>query len=97
MPERLLWARLRRRGLAGLKWRRQHVMGPFIVDFFCHAARLVVELDGRTHIDRESEDDLRTRYLRRRGVTVIRFTNDEVIRDADAVALAVLAAARKDA
>jgi very-short-patch-repair endonuclease len=60
--EALVWTRLRRRGLDGWKFRRQHPIGPYFVDFFCPAARLVVEIDGPTHY----VDDAKVAYDRRR-------------------------------
>lgn len=86
VPEQLLWSRLRAARLAGLKFRRQHAIGPFITDFCCPAARLVVELDGMTHVGRAAEDRQRTAYLESLGWRVARYTNDQVIVDVDAVA-----------
>src|SRR5271167_1014771 len=64
IPERILWNRLRGGGLAGLKFRRQQPIGPYIVDFFCHEAGLVVEVDGRSHDERGNEDARREAFLR---------------------------------
>ena len=89
IPERLLWGHLRAGRLAGLKWRRQHVIGPYVVDFFCPTANLVVEIDGRTHIGRVRADAARTRWLKKQGLRVIRFTDDEVLRDLEAVVVAI--------
>lgn len=83
-PERLLWGRLRSAKL-GCKFRQQHVIGPFYADFYCASAKLVIELDGITHDDRLDYDQKRTLYLEQRGLKVIRFTNDEVLDDLDAV------------
>jgi len=69
-----------------LKFRRQQAIGPFVVDFYCAAASLVVEIDGLTHVGRGAQDDHRTEYLQRRGLRVVRSTNDEVLGDVDAVA-----------
>jgi adenine-specific DNA-methyltransferase len=71
--EARLWGELRGRKLRGWKWRRQAPIGLFIADFFCPAARLVVELDGAQHLDRAEYDARRTRFLERRGLRVIRF------------------------
>ena len=71
--ETILWESLRRKSLAGLKFRRQHVIGRFIADFYCHAARLIVEIDGAAHEGREDIDAARTEELMRHGVGVIRF------------------------
>jgi len=84
-PERLLWGRLRGRRLLGLKFRRQHAVAPYVIDFYCHEARLAVELDGMTHMGTGDRDDARTEALQRQGIDVIRVTNDEVIADIDVV------------
>jgi very-short-patch-repair endonuclease len=84
-PERLLWARLRRRAL-GVVFRRQRPVGPFVVDFLCPEARLVVEVDGRSHDGREVADCARQAILEARGLLVLRVTNDEVLRDPSGVA-----------
>ena len=84
--ERLLWSRLRSKRLARFKFRRQHVIGPFIVDFYCADARLVIELDGRSHDNRSGQDNQRTQYLHEQGLRVVRYFNDDVIDDVDAVA-----------
>ncbi len=79
--EELLWQSLRNRKLNGYKFRRQHPISNFIVDFYCHESRLVVEVDGGYHKDREQKeyDDGRTYELKELGVKVIRFDNKEVI------------------
>jgi very-short-patch-repair endonuclease len=79
--ENRLWQALRREALAGVKFRRQHAIGPFIVDFYCVQARLVVEVDGPVHRDRVEADDGRTAYLEGWGLIVLRFSNDDVLSD----------------
>jgi very-short-patch-repair endonuclease len=76
--EQLLWERLRNRQLDGLKFRRQHPLGPFITDFYCAEKRLVVEIDGGVHDLQEEQDKQRTRQFEEFGYRVIRFQNDEV-------------------
>jgi very-short-patch-repair endonuclease len=76
--EARLWGELRGRRLGGWKWRRQAPIGPFVVDFFCPAARLVVELDGPQHLDQVEYDARRTRFLEQRGLRVLRFDSDFV-------------------
>src|SRR3954447_19228245 len=71
--EQKLWACLRNRQLGGLKFRRQQPIEPFIADFFCFELKLVVELDGDSHGDREAYDVSRTKYLERDGCRVVRF------------------------
>jgi len=83
-PERLLWGRLRR-GSLGVRFRRQQPIGPFIVDFYCAELRLVVELDGLSHLQTGAADLARHRFLEREGFVVIRFWNDELLRDLDGV------------
>jgi very-short-patch-repair endonuclease len=90
--ERRLWYLLRDRRLAGFKFRRQHRIGPFFVDFVCLRARLVIEADGGQHAERIGYDLARTAYLGRRGYRVLRFWNHEVMQKGDAVLLEVLRA-----
>ena len=83
--ERILWEHLRNRRLHGLKFRRQHPLGPYIVDFYCAAHRLVVEIDGPIHESQREQDVLRSEYLTMYGYRVLRFTNEEVLRDTESV------------
>ena len=76
--EQRLWARLRGRQLYGLKFRRQHPIGRFIVDFCCVSHKLVIEIDGDSHASQQEYDEDRTTWLEDRGYRVIRFTNREV-------------------
>jgi very-short-patch-repair endonuclease len=79
--EQLLWTQLRNRRLAGLKFRRQHPIGRFIVDFYCPAHKLVVEIDGPVHEFQEDQDLARADYLQQRGYRVVRFRNEHVLED----------------
>jgi very-short-patch-repair endonuclease len=88
-PERLLWNKLRNGRCAGFKFRRQEPVGPYVTDFFCASARLVVELDGRSHDEREVRDQERQSYLERKDLMVVRISNDRVISDLDGVAQAI--------
>jgi very-short-patch-repair endonuclease len=93
IPERVLWSLLRDRRLNGVKFRRQHPIGPYIVDFYCGSHGLVVELDGRSHDDRGLEDRRRQEYLESvAGLRVIRVGNDDVFQDRESVLLGVLRA-----
>ena len=85
--ERRLWRFLRDRRLAGAKFRRQHAVGPYIVDFFCAEAGLVVELDGGRHAEPEgrARDESRDRELRSMGLRVLRFWDGDVARNLDGV------------
>ena len=89
-----LWSRLRRKQLHGFRFRRQQPIGPFIVDFFCPEAKLVVEVDGGQHNVEEEKDAKRTRWLEERGYRVVRFWNNDVLSNTDGVVLAVLEALR---
>ena len=73
-----LWGELRGRRMGGWKWRRQAPIGPFIVDFYCPAAHLVVELDGAQHQDNVEYDARRSQFLNRQGLQVIRFGSEGV-------------------
>ena len=97
IPERMLWNRLRGASLAGLKFRRQQPIGPYIVDFFCHEVGLVVEVDGRSHDERGKEDFRREAFIReQQRLHVLRVSNDDVLMEIDAVLCAILRAAGKE-
>ena len=87
--ESLLWNVLRAKRLCGLKFRRQHPIGRFFADFACVSRRVIVELDGGYH-DYQHEDDLsRQRYLEDQGWSVMRFPNEDVLDDVEAVAISI--------
>ena len=90
--EAKVWARLRKRGLGGFKFRRQHPMDRFIGDFYCAAARLVVEIDGDSHVEQADYDLARTEWLGDQGYAVIRFTNRDVAHHLDSVLERILEA-----
>ena len=92
-PEQLLWLALRNGQIAGLKFRRQHPLGPYVVDFYCHDASLVVKIDGMSHIDRLEQDQERINYLQQQGLKILRVTNQDVMDDLDAVAMGIAQAA----
>ncbi|MBW4473603.1 MAG: endonuclease domain-containing protein [Stenomitos rutilans HA7619-LM2] len=83
--ETRLWNALSCRQLAGLRFRRQHPVGQFIVDFYCPSCKLVIEVDGEVHIQQEAYDNARTERLQSFGYQVLRFTNEEVLSDLQAV------------
>jgi very-short-patch-repair endonuclease len=87
-----LWQHLRGHRLQGLKFRRQHPIGPYFVDFYCAEARLVVEVDGSQHIDDAQYDARRTGVLEAHGLRVLRFWNDDVLARTDEVLDAIVAA-----
>lgn len=80
--EQKLWSLLRNRQLKGKKFRRQHAIANYVVDFYCHECTLVVELDGNFHRNKEAKeyDRTRTALLNELGIIVLRFWNEEVIR-----------------
>ena len=85
--ERKLWLQLRAGQLGGLKFRRQHPIPPYTVDFYCHAAKLVIELDGSHHNDQM--ELARTNSLQAHGLKVLRFWDNEVLTRIDAVIEAI--------
>ena len=97
LPEVQLWQALRDHP-GGLKFRRQHPSGPYVADFYCHAARLVVEVDGCAHDfgDRPARDAERDAWFAQRGIQTLRITAIDVIRDIDAVVrhIVIVAASR---
>jgi very-short-patch-repair endonuclease len=96
LPERSLWYALRDRRLAAWKFRRQSPIGPYIVDFFCHAAGLALEVDGRSHDDRYEADRTRQAELEARGLRVLRVSNDDVFFHVEDVLNAILGALAGD-
>jgi hydroxymethylglutaryl-CoA lyase len=86
--EKAVWFYLKDQQIDGVKFRRQHPFGPFILDFFSSSRRLAVEIDGETHAgdDAQLRDDSRTAYLNHHGIAVVRFTNLEALRNAAGVA-----------
>lgn len=91
--ERILWSALSGRKCGGRKFRRQHPIEPYIVDFDCAEANLVVELDGESHEHRQGYDRRRDLYLEELGLRIMRVTNDDVLDNLDGVAEAILRAA----
>lgn len=85
VAERRLWEALRSHQLDGAKFRRQAPVGPYIVDFICPSAHLVVEIDGGQHASTTNYDAKRERYLEEQGFRVIRFWNNEVLENLDGV------------
>ena len=85
--EQLLWSKLRSRGFSGFKFRRQHPIDHYILDFYCHEARLGIEIDGGHHANEDisEKDKQRTAYLSEKGIHIIRFWNDDVLKHTDEV------------
>ena len=83
--EAALWKVLRGRRLLGLKFRRQHPVGSFIVDFYCAVCKLVVEVDGDIHLQQVAYDQARTEQIESFGYRVVRFSNEAVLNDLEVV------------
>jgi len=83
--EQFVWAKLRSRRLGGYKFRRQMPIGPYIVDFVCLEARLILELDGGQHTEQKDYDTARTQWFQSQGFEVLRFWNHEVLEDWESV------------
>ena len=90
--EKHLWSRLRRRQLAGLKFRRQHTIGRYVCDFVCLEAGIAIELDGSQHVRDAPCDANRDAFLRSCGFRVLRFWNGQVLRETDSVVETIFAA-----
>jgi very-short-patch-repair endonuclease len=88
--ETKLWTNLRAHKLAGIGFRRQHAIGPYIVDFCAPRAKIIIELDGSQHLDQQEYDAARTRFLENRGYKVLRFWNSEVMNQIEGVIGSIL-------
>ena len=86
-PEALMWACLRNRRMNKRKFRRQHPVEPYVLDFYCADLKLSIELDGGQHntVEGKRHDKARESFLRSQGIETLRFTNDEMIRHTDSV------------
>jgi very-short-patch-repair endonuclease len=89
LPEKLLWVRIRR---SNLKFRRQHPIGEYVLDFYCPSTKLAIEVDGAAHDlgDRPQRDERRTEWLKDQGIAVLRIPAKDVLRDPDEVADALI-------
>ncbi|WP_188448740.1 endonuclease domain-containing protein [Sphingomonas psychrolutea] len=92
LPEALLWQRLRGKQ-AGLKFRRQHPIGPYVVDFYCAALKTVTEIDGEAHscADRPERDTSRDAFIAQNGFRVVHVAAQRILKDPDAAADAIVA------
>ena len=92
--EMKLWLAIKDRRVEGLKFRRQHAFGNFVLDFYCPEAKLVVEVDGGQHAELTAERDAwRTEQLEKQGLMVLRFWNNEVMQNLEGVAARIIAVA----
>ena len=80
-----LWKALRNRQFCNFKFRRQKIIGPYIVDFVCLKNRLIIEVDGCQHLEQQEYDDIRTKFLGSCGYKVLRFWNNQVLKEFDLV------------
>ena len=87
--EKLLWAQLRKKRVGDLRFRRQYVIGNYIVDFVCLPARLIVEIDGPSHDQTADRDERRTAWLNSQGFEVLRFTNRDILSNLEGVVLTI--------
>ena len=83
--EKALWGVVRSRQVSGLKFRRQHPFGDYILDFVCLEKKLIIEVDGGQHGERGQEDETRTQNLLTAGFRVLRFWNNKVLKEIEAV------------
>jgi very-short-patch-repair endonuclease len=83
--EKIMWRELRDRRLGGHRFRRQQPFGAYVVDFYCSAAKLAVELDGVSHLQRTSEDQSRDAWIMSQGVEILRIWNTHVFDDLESV------------
>lgn len=88
--EGLLWKLLRDRRLEGYKFRRQYTIGTYFADFACFEAKLVIELDGNSHDERQEADAIRDEYLKQQGWQTLRVRNVELMQDGNGVVLTIL-------
>lgn len=86
-PEAILWLRLKGKQVEGLKFRRQFGVGPYVLDFYCPELRLAIELDGEVHNTSwgESHDEIRTKFLMENNINVLRFKNEVVYQNIEAI------------
>jgi very-short-patch-repair endonuclease len=87
--EELLWEKVKGKQIHGVRFRRQHPIDIFIADFYCHEARLVIEIDGEIHNDQSNYDDGREAEIEEYNIKIIRFSNDQVIDDMDSVIMKI--------
>jgi len=82
-----LWQRIRNKQLSGFKFRCQHIIAPYIVDFYSHRAKLVIEVDGNSHLTKKEDDLKRDNWLKKQNLKIMRFSNNEVYEDIEKVKL----------
>ena len=93
--EQKLWSHLRKKQLDGFQFRRQYSIGPYFADLFCLEAKLVIEVDGSQHADREAQDERRSALMHTKGYRVLRFWNFEVMSNVESVVERIAEVLRK--
>ena len=93
LPERLLWGQLRRKQ-AGLRFRKQHPAGPYVLDFYCHEAKLCIEIDRQSHDLTVARDEYRDRWLASQSVRTLRVSAQDVLRNLEGVVQYIAAQAQ---
>lgn len=88
--ERKLWEKLRAKRLNGIKFRRQQIIAGFIVDFYCHAAKLIIEIDGEIHQKQTEQDTEREKILLAYGLRILRIKNEQINRNLEEVLKLIL-------
>ncbi|PKB80162.1 MAG: hypothetical protein BZY88_09575 [SAR202 cluster bacterium Io17-Chloro-G9] len=83
--ERIVWSQLGKSQVLGNKFRRQYSVGPYVIDFYCPALSLAVEIDGDSHFQQDSNDNSRQDYIETFGIRFLRFTNEEIYSNLDGV------------
>ena len=94
LPEVLLWRALRAGAVEGLHFRKQHPIGPYVLDFYCHEANLCVEIDGQSHDFTADHDERRDRWLAQRGVRTLRISAKDVLENLEGVLQYIASEAR---
>jgi very-short-patch-repair endonuclease len=94
LPEKLLWKKVRRNSLEGFHFRRQQIIAGFVVDFYCHEARLAIEIDGRVHDAQKEYDAVRDQAIAAYDVSILRFKNESVTESLDLVLEQILLACK---
>ena len=93
--EELLWEKLAKKKLMGLRFRRQHIIGRYVVDFYCHSHKLVVEIEGPVHDTQQDYDETRFGILETLGYQVMRIKNGEILKDMSLVLDTIMKVARR--
>ena len=90
--EKILWDELKEKKINGTKFRRQHPIHRYILDFYCHEKKLAIEVDGSIHKIKSDEDEFRDKYLESIGIKTVRVSNEEIIEDINKVLFKIIAA-----